>query len=317
MKFEVDKQTKKDLEIFDLVKNGTSVFRLFDYTRYLGGRRKLYSFLAEPMADIDAITERKEAIAFLQKYFPLGFQVDKDSIDFTEYYYKHGRFPSNIPSRFVAMERMWMSRINMNNDYFLVESGVTSIVEILKATHEFFVAVAEKAKDDDFPKLLLRNKKEVDSILSRPEFAEIVKMKKVTAYDIARFDYLFRQESKDEIKFFLNLVYEYDVFYSVGKAAKEYGMTFAEVVPASDNKLEIEGLFHPFVKGAIPNDTVFGGSSNLLFVSGPNMAGKSTFLKALGLSVYLAHAGFPVPAKKMSVSILSGLCTTINISDNY
>lgn len=46
------------------------------------------------------------------------------------------------------------------------------------------------------------------------------------------------------------------------------------------------------------------------------MAGKSTFLKALGISVYLAHVGFPVPARKMKLSILSGLCTTINISDN-
>ena len=46
------------------------------------------------------------------------------------------------------------------------------------------------------------------------------------------------------------------------------------------------------------------------------MAGKSTFLKALGISVYLAHIGFPVPAKSMKLSVLSGLCTTINMSDN-
>ena len=46
------------------------------------------------------------------------------------------------------------------------------------------------------------------------------------------------------------------------------------------------------------------------------MAGKSTFLKALGIATYLAHVGFPVPAQKMQLSLLSGICTSINVSDN-
>jgi DNA mismatch repair ATPase MutS len=46
------------------------------------------------------------------------------------------------------------------------------------------------------------------------------------------------------------------------------------------------------------------------------MAGKSTFLKSLGISVYLAHAGFPVPARYMKISLLSGISTTINIPDD-
>jgi DNA mismatch repair ATPase MutS len=46
------------------------------------------------------------------------------------------------------------------------------------------------------------------------------------------------------------------------------------------------------------------------------MAGKSTFLKTMGLMVYLAHLGFPVPAKSLKTSIFDGLYTTINLSDN-
>ena len=46
------------------------------------------------------------------------------------------------------------------------------------------------------------------------------------------------------------------------------------------------------------------------------MAGKSTFLKAAGLSVYLSQLGFPVSARYMEISIFDGLITTINIDDN-
>lgn len=46
------------------------------------------------------------------------------------------------------------------------------------------------------------------------------------------------------------------------------------------------------------------------------MAGKSTFLKAVGLTIYLAHLGFPVPAKRMTTTIYNGIVTTINLSDD-
>ena len=46
------------------------------------------------------------------------------------------------------------------------------------------------------------------------------------------------------------------------------------------------------------------------------MSGKSTFLKAFGISVYLAHAGFPVPALIMKTTIFNGIVTTINLADD-
>lgn len=46
------------------------------------------------------------------------------------------------------------------------------------------------------------------------------------------------------------------------------------------------------------------------------MAGKSTFLKAIGVCVYLSQLGFPVPAAYMETTTFNGLLTTINIEDN-
>jgi len=80
--------------------------------------------------------------------------------------------------------------------------------------------------------------------------------------------------------------------------------------------IKIEGGFHLFIEGAVPNNVTFSSPQNVCFITGVNMAGKSTFLKSVAVSVYLAHLGFPVPAKHMEFSVFDGMITTINLSDN-
>lgn len=46
------------------------------------------------------------------------------------------------------------------------------------------------------------------------------------------------------------------------------------------------------------------------------MAGKSTFMKAFGINLYLAHMGFPVAASHMQFSVKQGIYTSINVPDN-
>jgi DNA mismatch repair ATPase MutS len=55
---------------------------------------------------------------------------------------------------------------------------------------------------------------------------------------------------------------------------------------------------------------------NFLFLTGANMAGKSTLIKAVGSSVFLAHIGMGVPARHMKLSLFDGLLTNINVADN-
>ncbi|WP_241237832.1 MutS-related protein [Pseudoflavitalea rhizosphaerae] len=56
--------------------------------------------------------------------------------------------------------------------------------------------------------------------------------------------------------------------------------------------------------------------SNVIFLTGANMAGKSTWMKSIGISMYLAHIGFPVAAQQMEFSIREGIYSSINVADN-
>jgi DNA mismatch repair ATPase MutS len=53
-----------------------------------------------------------------------------------------------------------------------------------------------------------------------------------------------------------------------------------------------------------------------MFLTGANMAGKSTIMKTTGVAVYLAHMGFPVAARDMRFSPMEGMYTSINVADN-
>ena len=96
----------------------------------------------------------------------------------------------------------------------------------------------------------------------------------------------------------LDAIGEFEALTSFATFAAEHpGYAFPEFVdgPAS---VEATALAHPLMpEQAVPNDIAVGGQGPHLFVlSGSNMSGKSTFLRAIGLNVVLARAGAPVRA---------------------
>jgi hypothetical protein len=70
---------------------------------------------------------------------------------------------------------------------------------------------------------------------------------------------------------------------------------------------EADGLAHPLLPAsrAVGNDLRLGPAPQLIMVSGPNMAGKSTFLRGVGLNAVLAQCGAPVRAKRLRLSPLA------------
>ncbi|HEX4593576.1 MAG TPA: hypothetical protein VH157_04845 [Bryobacteraceae bacterium] len=83
--------------------------------------------------------------------------------------------------------------------------------------------------------------------------------------------------------------------------------TFPELLDARGGRLEAHRLAHPLMpeSQSVANDVSLGGDLRLLIVSGSNMSGKSTLLRALGLNLVLAWAGAPVRAQSFAVSPLT------------
>lgn len=91
--------------------------------------------------------------------------------------------------------------------------------------------------------------------------------------------------------------------------------TFAEFT--STNSFDIVELSHPFVaqEKQIPNDLSIAPNEHFLIITGPNMAGKSTYLRSVGLAIICANAGFPVLAKSCKMDKME-LYSSMRTSDD-
>ena len=89
-----------------------------------------------------------------------------------------------------------------------------------------------------------------------------------------------------------------------------------------EGRLEIEGGRHPVVEKAlghdafVPNDTSLSDKDRVMIITGPNMAGKSTYMRQVALIVLMAHMGGFVPADSANIPITDRIFTRIGASDD-
>jgi DNA mismatch repair protein MutS len=110
-----------------------------------------------------------------------------------------------------------------------------------------------------------------------------------------------------------------DVLQSLGEAAARY--RYSRPKMDSGHELYIKGCRHPVLEHCfdpfIPNDVYLNDTSHqLIILTGPNMGGKSTYLRQIALVVLMAHMGSFVPAADASISITDQLFTRVGASDN-
>jgi len=112
-----------------------------------------------------------------------------------------------------------------------------------------------------------------------------------------------------------------DALASLAEVAAVRGYTRPRVVEGA--RTRIVGGRHPVVETAnrderfVPNDADFGGpSSRILIVTGPNMGGKSTYLRQVALITLMAQAGSFVPAEEAEIGIVDRVFSRIGSSDN-
>jgi DNA mismatch repair protein MutS len=105
--------------------------------------------------------------------------------------------------------------------------------------------------------------------------------------------------------------YLFEAYLSISDGIIRHGFIF----PTFDNTtFEIGGLYHPLIKNPVRND--FVAVKNVILLTGPNMSGKSTFLKAISLCVYLGHTGLAVPASKANIPFYNTISAAINLTDS-
>jgi len=312
MNLEVDKQTLADLALLPNSQQKQSVFALLGKTQTIGGHEKLAAMFNNPLSDAETIKERIAVFAYLNAN-EVDFKIDKNTCDFAEFYLK-GYSPDQKSPMLTAALNQIVYVFKSKSDRYVIRQGVLSVFKLLDELRQFADHLTEEA-----PELLLAFKSAITDTYQRNDFEWIKHIRdktKPTAGEIAKANHLFRNTARSRIKSLLDILYQLDAYLTVSANSKVRGFTTPVVDESNEPILAFEGLFHPFIERPICNNIDFSAQKNICFVTGTNMAGKSTLLKAMGVAVYLSQLGFPVPAAYMKTSLFSGLITTINLSDN-
>lgn len=311
VKFDIDEQTLKDLEIYPESRFSPSIYSFFNKAKTLGGREGLRYIMRRPLNSYSKLTERRNTIKF---FYDTGirFIVDLNKLDIMETYLN-----MNVPvwknNCIDSVYREVMYWMFPTNEHYIIKSGIRYWREFLKYLHE-------KLKDIDhthLPGELKESIGYINKFLSRDEITPFIrKWKRLSIYKLAKLDKLLRNKFVDETKKILEIFYDFDAYISISEQAKKSKLVFPEYIDSQTPFVDISSFRHILLEDAVPYDIKIDRSSNVNFLTGPNMAGKSTFLKSVGLMVYLSHLGFPVPAKRMCTSIFNGIISTINLADN-
>ena len=117
------------------------------------------------------------------------------------------------------------------------------------------------------------------------------------------------------------IIAEIDSLCSFALSAAEYGYCKPEI--KAHEKLIIINGRHPVLERMmsadetyVPNDCLMDEKQKMLIITGPNMAGKSSFLRQTGLIVLLAQAGSFVPAERAEIGLVDRIFTRVGASDN-
>ncbi len=131
----------------------------------------------------------------------------------------------------------------------------------------------------------------------------------------------FIADNRERIRKSASLVAEIDVYRSLAEVASKNNYTCPEVDMSTD--IIIKDGRHPvvekFVKDSyfVPNDTTLDTSANkIMIITGPNMAGKSTYMRQVAIITLMAQIGSFVPAREARVGVVDKLFTRVGASDD-
>lgn len=308
--FEADKQTWKDLDLFDQGGRGL-LFSLFNKTKTKGGAEALERILKAPCNERPVLEARREMIRFFRER-NIDLQIGRKVVDVE--YYLNSTVPIFPGNRLDAGMYHIRNQFKESPRYYTVTWGVKNTVSLLRHLFELISDWRRRG----CPETLVEVLAEMSSLITEKRVrALLMEMSGPLGWrDFARCDDFFRRSGKGAMRRLLDLVYEWDACVAVAKTAEQCDMCFPQYSEDREPVIRAEGLFHPLVANAVANDYSIGAAASLCFISGANMAGKSTFLKSLGVAVYLAHVGFPVPARVFETTIFNGVMTTVNLADS-
>jgi DNA mismatch repair ATPase MutS len=308
---QIDKITLNDLAIFHSEED-QSVFYHLNYTQTNGGREYLRYLLGQPLNSIDAILNTQQTIKHLSavsEQWPIS--PTNGTIMVLEKFYESPVDPyPKIPEAFNSFFYQLLHQADFSLTLFTIQHAIDFVKGMNTIAHLIGTTTTKGQ--------LTMIASKINHYLDNAIIQQMIVQDKNTMSNATILIYAnyIRFRFKKGITELIDLYSKLDAYLSLAKAGDKYGFQFPDFIESNEPHYEAEGLFHFMLSQPTAYTVDLNKKENFLFLTGANMAGKSTFIKAIGIAVYLAHIGMGVPSKNMKLSFFDGIISNIQVTDN-
>ena len=309
---QIDKITFNDISIFHQEEE-FSIFHKLNFTRTTGGKEWLRRFFSEPHHDLKRIIGTQNIIkTFSEHLEDWPNEITNGTVLMIDKFLDYNLDP--VPQNPNPVNAFTYKVLHAQ-DYSMIKYSVKHLSDFFRGLKKLLVLLSAT----QLPPYLGFYVDRIRNILREQPLQLLSGVKpdeKLSSQQNLYFAYHLRGRYKTDTLELIEIFSRLEAWYSMAMAVKNFDLKFPQFLEQDEPCFEAQGLYHVLLQAPIAYDLSLQPNENFLFLTGANMAGKSTLIKAVGSSVFLAHIGMGVPAKSMRLSLFDGLLTNINVVDN-
>jgi DNA mismatch repair protein MutS len=309
---QIDKITFNDIAIFH-AEEEFSIFHKLNFTRTQGGKEWLRRFFNDPHGDLKKITGTQTIIQTIMDHLDeWPAEITNGTIIMVEKFLDYNLDP--VPESLNPFNSLSYKLLH-TSDFSMVKYSVRHFADFFRGLKK----LSHLLSSAELPGGLQFYVDRINNLLIAEPLRRLAETKadaKLSRQELLYYARHLRNEYKAAALDAVDIFSRLDAWYSMAVAVKKFDLHFPKFVESNKPYIKGEGLYHILLQQPVAYDLVMDPSHNFLFLTGANMAGKSTLIKAVGSSVFLAHMGMGVPARRMELSIFDGLLSNINVADN-
>ncbi len=309
---QVDKITFNDISVFHHEEE-FSIFHKLNFTKTYGGKDWLRRFFTEPHSDLKRIIGTQNIIKTLLAHIDeWPAEITNGTILMIDKFFDYNLDP--VPKYPNAVNSLGY-RVLHGSDYSLVKYTIKHFADFYRGLKK----LSQLFSETELPPQMQFYIDRINKVLSEEPIRQLTalspKVKLSAEQNLFFTHFLLTQYRNDTIEM-IDVYSRLEAWYSMAMAVKTYGLQFPQFIDQQQPFFEATGLYHVLLQQPVAYDILMHPDQNFLFLTGANMAGKSTLIKAIGSAAFLAHIGMGVPVKSMRLTLFDGLLTNINVADN-
>lgn len=308
----LDATTYNDISVFHQEEE-FSIFHKLNFTRTVYGKDWLRRFFSEPHHDLKRILGTQTIIRTLGEHLAdWPTQISNGTLLVIEKFLDYNLDP--IPQEPNSFNAWWYKTFH-TEDYRMVKYSIGHMADFYRGIKKL-VSLFSQHELPAYFKIYIERAEQLLKETPLTKLSAGKNSEKFSSVQNLYFGYHLHNRYKTETLELIDIFGRLEAWYSMAMAMKTYNLQFPVLADQELPLIHFKGLYHLLLKNPVAYDLEMNPEHNFLFLTGANMAGKSTLIKAVGSAVFLAHLGMGVPAQEMTLTLFDGLLTNINVVDN-